>query len=620
MQWCIRLLGYGDSLRAAHDSPRSEPVPHRPIPHVLRQYALIADGERGALVGPRGDVAFLCAPSWDDDAVFCSLLGGPGGYDVVPTDDRFVWGGYYEPNSLIWRSRWVATEAVIECREALAFPGDPRRLVLLRRVEAIHDDAHVQVALDVRAGFGAQRMTVLRAPVGHWEGTSGDVRFRWSGATGDAYVEDGRIVMHLDVPAGSGRDLVLEMSRQPLPVDVPEPQRLWDRSQRAWRDAVPDLETSSVPGESRHSYAVLRGLTSSTGAMVAAATTSLPERADKGRDYDYRFAWIRDQCYAGHAAAVIGDETLLDGAVRFVSQRIIHDGPELRPAYTVTGGPVPDERTVDLPGYPGAPVTAGNWVNGQFQLDSFGEALLLLAAADQRGRLDDDGRHAVSTLVEGIAKRANEPDAGIWELENRHWAHSRLMCAAGLRAIAAAPSVAQNVRDTEVWQRHADDLVASVDRDCLHPDGRWQRSPEDRSVDASLLLPGRCGAVPADDPRNLATVAAVLQELTDDGYVYRFRQDPERPLHDAEGAFVLCGFLMSMAQLKLGRREEAVRWFERNRAAPGPPGLFAEEYDVVERQLRGNLPQAFVHALLLESAHLLSAAGVSSDGWRARAR
>ena len=383
---------------------------------------------------------------------------------------------------------------------------------------------------------------------------------------------------------------------------------------------MPDLSTSVAPGESRHSYAVLRGLTASSGAMVAAATTSLPERADRGRNYDYRYAWIRDQCYAGQAAAVIGDDILLDGAVRFVSERVLADGPDLRPAYTVAGGRVPDQHDVTLPGYPGAPVRTGNWVNSQFQLDALGEALLLLAAADDRGRLSDDGRRAVTTLVEAIAKRQDEPDAGIWEIDNRRWAHSRLMCAAGLRAAAAAPSCRGHGADPASWRRHADDLVASVDRDCLHPTGRWQRSPDDAAVDAALLLPGIRGAITAEDPRNLATVTAVLKELSDDGYVYRFRHDPERPLHESEGAFVLCGFLMSLAQLNLGRREDALRWFERNRAAMGPPGLFAEEYDVVQRQLRGNLPQAFVHALLLESAHRLGQAGVSSMGFQARAR
>jgi hypothetical protein len=590
----------------------------RPAPHVLRQYALIADGERGALVGPRGDIAFLCAPSWHDDAVFSSLLGGQGGYGISPADDRFVWGGYYEPSSLVWRSRWVSHHAVTECREALAFPGDPERVVLLRRIEATRGVAHVQVGLDVRAEFGARTMTVARSEDGHWHGHSGDLAYRWTGATRHAQLHDGRLVLDLVVPAGESRDLVLEISRTALPREPPEPGRLWDRTERAWRHGVPEMSTSVTPGESQHSYAVLRGLTTSGGAMVAAATTSLPERADQGRNYDYRYAWIRDQCYAGQAAAAIGEHTLLDGAVRFVSERVLADGPDLRPAYTISGGRVPDQHDVTLPGYPGAAVRTGNWVNNQFQLDALGEALLLLAAADDLGRLDDDGRRAVATLVDAIAKRHDEPDAGIWEIDNRRWAHSRLMCAAGLRAAAAAPS--GRSENAEQWRRQADELVASVDRDCLHPTGRWQRSPDDSAVDAALLLPGIRGAVVAEDPRNRASVSAVLEELTDDGYVYRFRHDPERPLHESEGAFVLCGFLMSMAQLNLGRREEAVRWFERNRAAMGPPGLFAEEYDVVQRQLRGNLPQAFVHALLLESAHRLGRAGVGSTGFQARAR
>lgn len=103
-------------------------------PETLRQYALLADGERGALVGPHGDIAFLCAPRWHDDAVFSTLLGGPGSYSVTPADRHHVWGGHYEHGSLVWRSRWVTTRSVIECREALALPGDPGRVVLLRRI------------------------------------------------------------------------------------------------------------------------------------------------------------------------------------------------------------------------------------------------------------------------------------------------------------------------------------------------------------------------------------------------------------------------------------------------------------------------------------------------------
>ena len=612
-------MGYhGDRVptraRLAVDPPETETAALGAA--TLRQYALLADGERGALVGPDGDVAFLCAPRWHDDAVFSHLLGGRGGYAVTPADGRFVWGGHYEQDSLIWRSRWVTTNGVVECREALARPADRDRPVLLRRVEALKGDARVRVVLECRASWGRDRMTLRRVQPGTWAGRTGLLTYRWSGAPPTTRAEDDRLVADLAVRAGTHHDLVLEISSGQLPDRPPRAAEAWARTEQTWDSGTPDLGGSISPGESRHSHAVLRGLTSVTGGMVAAATTALPERAEQGRNYDYRYAWIRDQCYAGQAAAATGAHELLDAATRFVGARVLEDRRRLRPAYTVDGDALPAERRLPLRGYPGAPVRIGNHADGQFQLDVFGEALLLLAAADRVGRLDGDGLHAVEALVAAVEARHDEPDAGIWELDDRRWAHSRLICAAGLHAVAD-----RRGGDTgAAWHALADRIVASVDADCLHPDGRWQRAPDDPTVDASLLMPGVRGAVPPDDPRVRRTVRAVVSELSDDGYVYRFRHDPQRPLHDAEGAFVLCGFQMSLAELQQGATARAVRWFERNRSALGPPGLFAEEYDVVQRQLRGNLPQAFVHALLLETAHRLGEAGVGSAGFEARDR
>ena len=164
---------------------------------------------------------------------------------------------------------------------------------------------------------------------------------------------------------------------------------MWQSTQDHWASARPDISGSVAPGESAHSWAVLRGLTSADGGMVAAATTSLPERAEKGRNYDYRYAWIRDQCYAGIAAATLDAPDLLDAAVGFVTDRVLTDGKHLRPVYQVDGSEVPPERSIPLRGYPGAPVGAGNHARSQFQLDTLGEALLLLATADGAGRLDN---------------------------------------------------------------------------------------------------------------------------------------------------------------------------------------------------------------------------------------
>ena len=572
-------------------------------PHVLREYALIADGERGALVGPRGDIAWMCAPRWDSDAVFSALLGGAGRYAVTPADPWFVWGGYYEDGSLIWRSRWITTGGAIECREALAYPGDAETAVLLRRVEADGSRARLRVQLDLRAGFGRHAMTRLKNDDGVWTARSGPLYLRWSGAGAARREDDGTLELVLDLGPGDRHDLVLEISEKPLDTEPVIAAPVWEATQAAWAKTLPGLGEHLAPRESRHSYGVLAGLTSGGGGMVAAATMSLPERAEAGRNYDYRYVWIRDQCYTGQAIAADGPHRLLDDAVAFVAARLLDDGPELKPAYTVTGGPVPDERTVPgLPGYPGGSAKVGNWVNKQFQLDAFGEALLLFAAAARHDHLDSWHWRAVEAAVAAIKARQGDPDAGLWELDDRRWTHSRLTCVAGLRAIASAGAAARQAGE---WEALADGLLASAAQDGLHPDGYWQRAPGDERTDAALLLPAVRGATTAADPRALATIAAVQDDLARDGYLYRFRHD-QRPLHEAEGAFVLCGFVMALALQQQGRHSEAVGWFERNRAACGPPGLLTEEFDVVQRQLRGNIPQAFVHALAFEASARLA--------------
>lgn len=581
-------------------------------PRVLREYALLADGERGALIGPQGEVTWMCAPRWHSDAVFSSLIGGGGMYAVTPTDFRHVWGGFYEPGTLIWHSRWITHEGFVECREALAFPGDPERVVLLRRIMGCRGAARLRVLLEPRAGFGQHGPGRLTCHDGIWTGTSGPLHWRWSGACDARNGRSARGGGHLltcevTVHEGEHLDLVLELSERALPDRPPNPDVAWDATEAAWHRGTPELNCTIAPRDGRHAHAVLRGLTSADGGMVAAATMSLPERAHTNQNYDYRYAWIRDQAYAGMAAATAGANELLDCAVQFVGARLLEDGPNLKPAYTVTGRPVPGERALDLPGYPGGTDKIGNHVNKQFQLDVFGEALQLLAEAGRVDRLDAEGWLAAQTAIKAIESRWREPEAGIWELDDRHWTQSRLACVAGLRRIA---EVAGAGPDFAACVSLADAILADTAAKSLHPQrGYWQRSPELPQVDAALLLPPVRGAVTAADPRTRATLDAVRDQLTDDGFVYRFRHD-ERDLGAAEGAFVLCGFMMALAEHQQGHGHCAMRWFERNRAACGPPGLFCEEYDVTQRQLRGNLPQAFAHALLLECAATL---GVDAD-------
>ena len=572
-------------------------------PHVLREYALIADGERGALIGPRGDISWMCMPSWDSPSLFTALIGGTGIYAVTPIS-RFVWGGYYEPGSLIWRSRWVTDDGIVECREALAFPGHSSPAVLLRRIIAAAGDAHVRVHLEARTDYGNAPFSEITRRGSIWTAHSGSIQLRWQGAPAarsSSMRTHRHLTMDLAIPAGECHDLVLEIVTGQMPDKPIEAEEAWNATEAAWKDSVPDLSACVSPSDARHSYAVLRGMTSSSGGMVAAATTSLPERSEAGRNYDYRYVWIRDQCYAGHAMAAIGDCRLLSDSVRFVTERLLEHGSRLAPAYTAAGKSVPDQRNLDLPGYPGGFDRIGNWVNRQFQLDAFGEALLLLADASRKGLLDADGLQAGDLAAAAIADRWREPDAGIWEIENRPWTHSRLTAAAGLRSYCAAlPLGLQNAE----WLVLADRIVADTAAHATHPAGHWQRSPDDPGLDAALLLSALRGAIPADDPRSVATVAAYTDALTIDGYAYRFRHD-RGPLAQAEGSFTLCGFLMALATHQQGDLLAAEGWWERTKASCGPPLLYSEEYDTDERQMRGNLPQAFVHALMIEVAATL---------------
>ena len=414
---------------------------HPSPPHVLREYALLADGERGVLVGPRGDFAWMCFPRWHDAAAFCSLLGGASEYSVTPRG-RFTWGGWYEDGSLIWRSRWATEGGIVECREALALPAAERRAVLLRRVIALEGDAELEVFLHAGAGFDRHGMAVLsRRDGGAWSAHLGEHRMRWLGAGAARPVgASGRgeaLKLDLALAAGDHRDLVLILDAEGDADLELSPDELWRSTEQSWAERVPDCEQTLAPRDARHACAVIAGLTAQSGGMVAAATAGLPERAEAGRSYDYRYVWIRDQAYAGQAVAALGPHRSLDEAVRFVAERLLADGPKLMPAYTVDGEPVPKERRVGLPGYPGGSDLIGNRVRGQFQLDPFGEALLLFAAAAGHDRLDADAWRAAEAAAEAIAARRREPDAGIWEVEPALWTHGRLICAAGLRAIAA---------------------------------------------------------------------------------------------------------------------------------------------------------------------------------------
>ena len=300
--------------------------------------------------------------------------------------------------------------------------------------------------------------------------------------------------------------------------------------------------------------------------MVAAATTSLPERAEAGRNYDYRYVWIRDQCYAGQAVAAAGPHPLLDDAVRFVAARLLEHGDRPGPRlHHHRRTPCPTSATSDLPGYPGGPDIIGNWVNQQFQLDAFGEALLLFAAAAGHDRLDTDA-------LEGRRSRRRRHHPPLDRTRRRHL---------GDRQPALDPQPADRRRRAARHRRRpptprptpptgspwpTTSSPTPPRTPCTPPD-TGNAPPTTRPWTPRCCCPALRGAVPADDPRTTATLHAYLRDLTRDGYAYRFRHD-DRPLADAEGSFLLCGFLVALSLHQQGTSRSRP---EPGTNAPAPP-------------------------------------------------
>ena len=522
-------------------------------PHTLREYALLGDGERGAIVGPRGDLVWMCFPHWDSEPLFSALIGGGGTYAVTPIE-RHVWGGYYEPRSLIWRSRWATRDAIVECRQALALPADPGRVTILCRAATHRGSARLLALLDPRAALGRHGMRDLALDEhGVWRARLDGLQLTWSGAADARVVNAGRhraLALDLELSAGEHHDLVLTIAVAQREHARPDADAAWRETEQAWQARVGRFEQTIAPRDAAHAGAVISGMTSSGGGMVAAATTSLPERADEGRNYDYRYVWIRDQCYAGEAAARSGALAIMDDSVRFVTARLAEHGRELRPAYTGRGTAIPEATDLGLEGYPGGAAVIGNRVSEQFQLDIFGEILLLFAAAAGNDHLDADGWRAAELAAGTVLARWREPDAGIWELDPPvRWTHSRLICAAGLRAIAVAragpptrPLACRGGHDRRDDQPPGAAPIGSLaarpamtrasTRRCCWPGC----AAPSRATTHGRSRPARQSSVTS--PR-ICTATATVPTSANSA--------------TAEGAFVLCGFWMALALEQQGR-------------------------------------------------------------------
>jgi GH15 family glucan-1,4-alpha-glucosidase len=581
----------------------------------IGDYALIGDCHSTALVSRAGSMDWACIPRFDAGSCFARILDWDrGGYcSITPTGKHDVPLRSYVDNTLVLRTTFRAKggEAVLYDCLTMRRGGSQRpRRQLLRVVEGTRGRIELNLRIAPRFDYGEVKAWIrhhgprLYSAVGGSDGLviSGDAEL----------VPDGEHDLEATFTIRPGERVRLSiLSVDPADIDprVPEPSppeeldhrldetvKWWQRWSRKGR-----LDSPDGAGALR-SAVVLKALTNGpTGAVVAAATTSLPEAIGAGRNWDYRYSWIRDAQFTVRSLGELGFEAEADGFRRFVERTAAGSAENLQIMFGVGGERRLAELELEhLEGYRrSAPVRLGNAAAEQLQLDVYGYLLELAWQWHERGSSpDDDYWRFLLSLVDAAAERWQEPDSGIWEMrgKGRHFVHSKAMCWVAIDRGLRLAEEGMRRAPTRRWKQARDEIREAVETKGWDKKRKTfvQRfgSPE---LDASLLLLPSFDFIPYGDERMISTTDAVRAELDEDGdgLLRRYRGDDG--LEGDEGVFVACSFWLVECLARQGRLDEARSVFDRAIATANDLGLFAEEYDVAKSELLGNFPQGISH-------------------------
>jgi GH15 family glucan-1,4-alpha-glucosidase len=584
------------------------------MPARIEDYALIGDCETAALVAKDGSIDWLCWPRFDSDACFAALLGSPehGRWQIAPKSTARVTRNY-RGDTLILETRFETATGVVKIIDFM--PPRSGHSHLVRLVVGERGHVAMQTELTVRFGYGSlvpwvhrqedgtvrfiggPDQTVLRTPVS-LQGKGGTTVAEFT-------VQDGEVVPFILTYAPSH-------IHPPEPAD---PQAALTATENFWTEWSSHARID--PGERRgavmRSLITLKALThGQTGGIVAAPTTSLPETLGGMRNWDYRFCWLRDATLSLLALMNAGyyEEA---GAWREWLMRAVAGVPaQAQIMYSITGERRLTEWIVDwLPGYEGAkPVRIGNGAHGQIQIDVYGEVMDALYQA-QRGGLKSsaDSWGIQQAFLTHLSNIWRNPDRGIWESRGpeRHFTFSKIMAWVAFDRGAKIAREFGLEGPVDHWTEVAKEIHADVCQHGYDPElGSFVQSYGSKWLDGSLLLIPTTGFLPPDDPRIRGTVRAVQKRLCVDGFV--MRHDPaevETGLAHGEGAFLACTFWLADALVLLGEHQEGSEIFNRLLAIRNDVGLLSEEFDVAQRRLVGNFPQAFSHIALINTAQNL---------------
>ena len=596
----------------------------------IGDYGFIADCHAVALVSRHGSIDWCCLPRVDSDSCFGRLLDWErGGYfSIAPEDGSGASSRGYLDGSLVLETRFETAGGEVRLVDCFAMrPGGreaPYRQ-LLRIVEGCRGAVRLRLEMVARFDYGLCRPWARR----HGERLStligGDDGLVVSSDVPLAVSPEGDLGATFEVSAGERRrvSVVYELPHRiypgaPREAGAGEIDRRLEQTVDWWREwSGKIVQPEAERGPLVRSAVVLKGLTHApTGAIVAAATTSLPERIGGERNWDYRYTWVRDSSFAVRSLAAIGLDAEATGFQNFMERTTAGGANQVQVLYGVGGERRLYEVELDwLDGYRGSrPVRIGNAAHDQLQLDVYGELLDVAWRSGLEGRLPDDAYwRFLAALADEVARRWSEPDSGIWEMrsEPRHFVHSKAMCWAALdRALDLARRCGREPGAN--WSTERDAVRARVESEGYDSErGIFVQAFGSRELDAALLQLPRVGFVTDDDPRMRRTVAAIREELEVDGLVRRYRGFDG--LSGGEGTFLACTFWLAECLARQGDLEAATASFERAAATANDLGLFAEEFDAGEGRMLGNFPQALSHYSHLTAALALAEARRGGD-------
>jgi alpha,alpha-trehalase len=608
--------------------PQSAAAPS-PFPPIA-DYGFLSNCHTGALIAPDGAIDWLCVPSFDSPSVFGTLLDRQAGYfRLGPFGINHPTARVYEPGSNVLSTTWKTPSGWILVRDALTM--GPRKVedeVTPHTRPPADDDADHVLVRTVRCLEGSVEIDLVCEPAFDYGRTPAE----WSLVEGSRHTADASgagqtIRLQTDLELGveenrvrarhvlsAGEECYCALSWAEglaAPEDVAQASGSVDATTRFWRNW---LGRARMPDHRwrdpiQRSALAIKGLTyMPTGATVAALTTSLPETPGGERNWDYRYTWMRDTTFTLQALHFLNLDWEADEFMQFIADLEPTETGALQIMYGIDGRRDLTESTRDdLSGYAGArPVRIGNGAFDQLQNDVFGAVLDSILLHTRRSqRLPRRLWPIVETQAQCATDVWREPDQGIWEARGKpqHYVSSKLM---GWVALDRASKLAEIRGDADLmatWRDTADQIKADILANGLDERGVLRQHYETDALDASTLLAAIFGFLPHDDERLHASVLAIADELTENGFVLRYRTDEtDDGLSGKEGTFLICSFWLVSALSIIGEEQRARDLMERLLRVASPLGLFAEEFDVDTGRHLGNFPQAFSHLALIEAA------------------